>query len=187
MGSEKRCSACGRTFETLSRKRLHECEEEQKKQADHIELAEFGFTKGESWPFVAFRVEMESGTDSMGKFDLAFAAYSPPDKDEPCFAFIDADNEPIATVDWNEDIREWLLTVLTKNGYTTCINYEGTDFVTDQGDVGVAILGRKLGLAYDWVERDEPLPSNYQTILPDIIRRLDRQTDIEPIDEERFP
>lgn len=172
MTEKHTCQDCGEKFEHLTQYRLHDCPSKRKKKADRVHLQDFGFTEGDGWPFVAFRVELEVGSDTKGKFDLAFAALEPPDED-PCFAFIDGDNQPIEKVEWNDDIREWLKTVHEKNGYTTCINYENTEYMDEYGNYGFIVTGRNLGLVYDWVERDEPLPRNYQYIIPQIIQELD--------------
>lgn len=172
------CQDCGREFDSLSKYRLHDCEQKRKKRADRIHLKEFGFTEGESWPVVVFHVELEQGADTMGKFDLAFAAHRDPETGERRFAFIDSDHQPIERIEYDDDLATWLDTVYEQDGYTTCINYSNAEIVDEYGRAGFVVLGRNLGVAYDWVEREDGLPPEFRNVIPRIQYDLGDARDI---------
>lgn len=180
------CRACEEEFETLSSYRLHDCDGDKWKEADRVEFETFGYHK-DGTPVVVFRVEMEHGSDTFGKFKLAFASLRDPETGEPKFAFIDGQEQPIVTKEYTEEVEEFLTAVQEQDSYITAINYKNTDYHDEYGNVGMPILGRHLGKVYDWVERVEPLPPGMDDTLTELKDILENDTGQVTLQEADFP
>ena len=168
-----RCEDCGEEFSTLSKLRLHECEEERKKASDRVEFERFA-THEDGTPVAMFTVNLERGVDLGTKFDLAFAAVD--EGGDEKFAFVAGDHQPIATLDYDENVAEFLDGCLEHEEYITAINYENTEFdLPDGRDAGFIITGRRLGAMFDHTERESLPPQMLETIRS-IKRTLDRSS-----------
>jgi hypothetical protein len=142
----------------LSRYRLHTCTGDKWKEADRVDFETFGY-HADGTPAVVFTVTLEQGTDTFGKFALAFGVVEDPETSDEKFAMIDGANQPIVTLDYDDEVDEFLDAVVEKDGYITAINYENKEYYDADGNVGLPMLGRDFGKVFDWVQRDEPLPS----------------------------
>lgn len=171
------CDDCNTTFQTLSRYRLHDCDPDQKKEADRIAFDQFSQHQ-DGAPVVCFTVNLEEGTDTYGKFDLAFAVISNEDGEEK-FAFIDSNNTPIAEFDYTEEVKTFLDRCLEHEEYITAIQYTNTEYVDEWGNENQLLTGRALGRIFDTTERDPLPPSMLEDIrgIQATLEKTSRNTD----------
>lgn len=188
---EHTCRGCGEEFKTLSKYRLHDCDNPQKKEADRVSFDRFAEHE-DGTPVACFTVELEHGRDSFGKFDMAFAAVSG-DDGVPQFAFIDKKNQPIVTLEYDESVKTFLTGCLEQGEYITALQYQNTGFVDEFGREGFFVTGRALGRMFDVTEREELSASMLETIA-DIKETLsgeggssDEQVQLEHLDDDGLP
>jgi hypothetical protein len=115
-----------------------------------------GYTESDI-PVIAFEVEMATGRDFKGKFDIAFAVAEI--DEETQFVILQGSEKKVVARISEQHSPEFIDALLTTKKYKTYVNYENTSYETVNAII-TPILGRVVGSNFDWVETTE-LPSEH--------------------------